>query len=421
MTSDHVALFRRGLLHPSNSAPVSRARAEQAVAINQVLTRQNIDVAGWRALFVELMSLHILRDEGRPGVIEPEQAGWLQAQIMADGCIDSCELELLVHLCGAATAACPVALNQFILDAVRDAVLVDNRVCEADLEMLRKVIYGGGGLERDRVARSEGDLLFDINSATSEVEGHAPGWQSFFITAISDCVFGDQQSPGKVDEEEATWLIRRSENSQHAWWAEVLTSDRDTPSEYEQDPSGWRDFTPPASLEGWTRIPIAPDSLTTYQQWSVDEGTGVITCQGDGAHEWLRYNQMLGDFVWYIEWRVRAGAPNYNSGVGVRMSPMGEIYYQAQTTPRGGYLFGDTIKDGLVQRVTFKNPTSRHRIKPAGEWNVYEIRCRGMQLSLWANGVVVNRWDNIALRAGHVALEAENYFIQFRNSRIKRC
>jgi len=46
-----------------------------------------------------------------------------------------------------------------------------------------------------------------------------------------------------------------------------------------------------------------------------------------------------------VDWRFTPrgeAETRYNSGVGARLSQFGEIYYQAQTSLGGGYLFGIT-------------------------------------------------------------------------------
>jgi len=96
----------------------------------------------------------------------------------------------------------------------------------------------------------------------------------------------------------------------------------------------WTDILPPADLHGWTRIPIPPvDGLKPKLQWRVDADRHVLICSGDGGHEWLRYDQELGDFIFQVDWRFTPRGPDerrYNSGVGIRLSKYGEIWYQAK-------------------------------------------------------------------------------------------
>ena len=69
------------------------------------------------------------------------------------------------------------------------------------------------------------------------------------------------------------------------------------PSALERDPTGWTDLLAQAGpkLEGWTRGPIPPrGKLKPESQWSLDSSTGYLVCQGDGGHEWLRWDKELG-------------------------------------------------------------------------------------------------------------------------------
>jgi len=185
----------------------------------------------------------------------------------------------------------------------------------------------------------------------------------------------------------------------------------------------WTDILPDESLKGWTRIPIPPvDGLKPKLQWRVDPVRKVLICAGDGGHEWLRYDQEVGDFVFHVEWRFtpKSEEPKkYNSGIGVRLSKYGELWVQAQTGLAGGYLFGDNLSNGSIQRFNLSKEMKENRVKPAGEWNVYEVRAQGDTVTLSVNGMVVNEIGGIALRRGYIGLEAEGYEITFRNVRLK--
>jgi hypothetical protein len=62
---------------------------------------------------------------------------------------------------------------------------------------------------------------------------------------------------------------------------------------------------------------------------------------------------------------------------------------------------------------------SENRIKPAGEWNIYELRAVGKQISLWVNGAVTSEYNECDVPRGHVGLEAEGYRVEYRNVLIK--
>jgi hypothetical protein len=187
--------------------------------------------------------------------------------------------------------------------------------------------------------------------------------------------------------------------------------------------AGWTDILPDENLKGWTRIPIPPvDGLKPTLQWRVDPARKVLVCAGNGGHEWLRYDRELGDFILQVEWRFtpKSEEPKkYNSGIGVRLSKYGEIWTQAQTGLTGGYLFGENLANGAFQRFNLSKEMKENRVKPAGEWNLYEVRAQGDRITLSVNGMVVNEISGIALRRGYIGLEAEGYEITFRNLRLK--
>ncbi len=60
-----------------------------------------------------------------------------------------------------------------------------------------------------------------------------------------------------------------------------------------------------------------------------------------------------------------------------------------------------------------------NRVKPAGEWNHYEISARGSRLTLAVNGAVVSELPNCGLRRGYIGLEAEHYEVTFRNLKLQ--
>ena len=102
--------------------------------------------------------------------------------------------------------------------------------------------------------------------------------------------------------------------------------------------------------------PVKPtDKLGRESQWSLDPATGVLTCQGDGGHDWLRWDRELGDFVFHVEWKftpVTTGKKGYNSGIYVRNSADAKVWHQAQVG--GGpdaFLFGETLGRRRAQAV----------------------------------------------------------------------
>jgi hypothetical protein len=198
-----------------------------------------------------------------------------------------------------------------------------------------------------------------------------------------------------------------------------------TPSALEQSPTGWTDLlaSTGSSLDGWTRVPIPPTGkLGEPSQWSIDPKTGCLVCAGNGGHDWVRWNKEQGDCIFHVEWRFTPieGGKRYNSGIFVRNSEDGAIWHQAQTgDASGGFLFGQTPVDGTPKRVNLMKQVTDQRVKPAGEWNTYEVTCKGNEISLWVNGAVTCVWHDLAIPKGYVGLEAEGFRIEFRNVKLK--
>lgn len=192
-------------------------------------------------------------------------------------------------------------------------------------------------------------------------------------------------------------------------------------------PGEWTDLLAEAGpeLKGWKREPIPPaGKLDPQSQWSIDPSTGYLVCEGNHGHEWLRWDQELGDFVYHVEWRFTpvTGKKGYNSGVYARNSADGRIWHQAQTGDgSGGYIFGETPSaDGSLHRVNFSKQVKGKPVKPAGEWNTFEIRCQGKDMILTVNGTETCAWHDCDVKRGYVGVEAEGYRIEFRNVKLKR-
>jgi len=172
----------------------------------------------------------------------------------------------------------------------------------------------------------------------------------------------------------------------------------------------------------WTRIAIPPTHpVSKIEQWHVDPVTKTIVCDGNGGHEWLRFNKEFGDFRFHVEWRFAKleGNPHYNSGIFFRNDEDGTIWHQAQTSPEGGYLFGETLNDGKKTSFNEMKEMTENRISPAGEWNAYDILCRKDTCTLAVNGKVVNTLHT-SVAKGYVGLESEGFRIEFRNIELEQ-
>jgi hypothetical protein len=179
-------------------------------------------------------------------------------------------------------------------------------------------------------------------------------------------------------------------------------------------------------LKGWTRVSIPPGGeLKEKNPWSYDPASGLLTCAGEEAgHEWLRLDRPLGNFAWWVDWRfvpAEGAKGKYNSGVYARNNADGTYWHQAQTGDgSGGFLFGESKGGAGKKRLNFSDQVPAGQVKPAGEWNTFEITCSGPKMTLVVNGKKACEWDACEVAEGHIGLEAEGYRIEFRDLKLRQ-
>ena len=171
----------------------------------------------------------------------------------------------------------------------------------------------------------------------------------------------------------------------------------------------------------WTRIAIPPGHpVSQTAQWHIDAAKRQIVCDGNGGHEWLRFNHELTNFTFHVMWRFTKlpGTPKYNSGVFFRNDADGTIWHQAQTSPEGGYVFGETPMAGKLTYFNELKNMTENRVKPAGQWNTYDIRCTSNACTLAVNGAVVNT-IHPGVQKGYIGLESEGFQITFKDFKVQ--
>jgi type 1 glutamine amidotransferase len=194
-----------------------------------------------------------------------------------------------------------------------------------------------------------------------------------------------------------------------------------TPSTMERDPGGWTDLLADESLSHWKITAYAGKPLKATSPWTMNKSTHILECDGTGAVEMFLYDKVITDGTFHVEWRLRPvdGGKGYNSGVFMRNSADGVIWQQAQVGDRNvGNLFGQTRVNGTVKGFNVNDHVTQMG-KPPGEWNIYEITAIGKEMTLWINGAITATWHDCEVLSGLVGLEAEGFFIEFRNVKFK--
>jgi hypothetical protein len=135
----------------------------------------------------------------------------------------------------------------------------------------------------------------------------------------------------------------------------------------------------------------------------------------------LLHESPLRDGTFHVRWRFRkvSGKDDYNSGIYVRTALDGKVWHQAQVAhqdkpPRYGDLFGETLVDGQPKKFLVEG-TGARLVNPPGEWNTYDITQKGATLTVTVNGKHATTWKDCQVKTGHIGLQAEYFFIEFKD------
>jgi hypothetical protein len=188
--------------------------------------------------------------------------------------------------------------------------------------------------------------------------------------------------------------------------------------------NGWVDLFPSKDLKGWKRYPLdLTQPLASKAVYRVsDDGKLLIVDAVGGIKEVLVNDEERGDGIFHVEWRwgkEQGEKPNLNGGIYLRSAANGTTWIQAQVAhaqPKGpvvGDLIGMWLVDGKPTR-TDKMQAGPSREAPMGDWNTYDITCRGPRISLSVNGAETVVWEDFPILRGHLGIQAEfgNYEIR---------
>jgi uncharacterized membrane protein YqhA len=89
-------------------------------------------------------------------------------------------------------------MNTF--NELRKSILAKTAIDEQTVEQLRHIIFAENGIDIEKA-----NLLFELKDAFLGKNNHS-SWEPFFINSITSFLLEDDESPGKIDENEAQWL-----------------------------------------------------------------------------------------------------------------------------------------------------------------------------------------------------------------------
>lgn len=169
------------------------------------------------------------------------------------------------------------------------------------------------------------------------------------------------------------------------------------------------------------------------ESWSVVDGELRCTGQPTG---YLVTDKEYGDYVLRLKWRYPKGLKAGNGGVLIHCQ-RGDVVWPVSIevqlrSGRAGDLWLQTAKEvelavpadrrdaaDKTNRHVWRSPKDEPVEKPFGEWNQYEITCRGGDVTVAVNGRVVNGGLGGNLTKGRIALQSEATEIHFKEIEIK--
>ena len=182
------------------------------------------------------------------------------------------------------------------------------------------------------------------------------------------------------------------------------------------------------NLKGWT-IYVSDSTMEKSKFFYVKNG--VIETPGVPMG-YLRTKKEFENYRLHVEWRY----PEIPTNSGVFLHTVGPDkiwprHYQAQLKhlSAGDFIVQDiglsaTLRDTVFVSTAKVKPIAA-KMKPssekkAGEWNSYDIVCKGNTIEIKVNGVLQNYATKCNETKGGIGLQAEGSKIQFRNLWIQK-
>lgn len=194
--SSDVQAIRRTIY--SDDGRISRSEAEALFTVDRGRKAHNQD---WSALFVDALADYALNQQPPSGYVSEENARWIEAQILRrkEPATDT-DVAMLAKIIETAREV-PPSFSAFALRVVKEAVIYGDtpddqgrpmdagRVDEAEIDLLRRVLWGAGAEGQLAVSRDEAETLFAIADATAGAE-NAPAFEDLFARAVGNFLIG---------------------------------------------------------------------------------------------------------------------------------------------------------------------------------------------------------------------------------------
>lgn len=184
----------------------------------------------------------------------------------------------------------------------------------------------------------------------------------------------------------------------------------------------WKDLFNGKNLDGWAVVPAPAGDAEN--PWSVKDG--VLQCAGRPVG-YIETKAEYTSFELELEWRFDPSKGAGNSGVLLRVVGEPGVWPKSMEAQLHSGNAGDIWNIGEFPAKLDPSRTDGRRTvkfyesseKPLGEWNHYRIVFDGPTLELFVNGTLQNVATHCEVVPGHIALQSEGAWIEFRNVKIR--
>jgi hypothetical protein len=192
---------------------------------------------------------------------------------------------------------------------------------------------------------------------------------------------------------------------------------------------GWIKLFNGKDFTGWTKFLDPSSKVSPEKIWKVEGDT--IACEGS-VYGYLITTKEYENYVLKVQWRwgEKVARPPRNSGVFVHVTGPDKIWpksveAQLMADHAGDIWLVDNFKlkvdparrDPKIARHYYR--LKDHVENKVGDWNQYEITCKGDTIKLVINGQMVNEGTEAEITKGKILLQSEGAEIYFRNVELK--
>lgn len=207
ITADDVLAMRAEVYGASVIAP------DEMEALADLDAVANNRSPVWGEFFAEAMVDFVVRQEDPPDYVDEAKAAWvmrvLGGKLRPDGGLDALSKVL------EAASGVPAELQSFAVAKTKETFCAKGRIEAADVAVLRRLVFAGGGEGELAVTREEADALFDITHACRG-PANDPAWTEFFAEAVGASLLAVSQfaNPSRDDAvRDQAWLNSNSKLS----------------------------------------------------------------------------------------------------------------------------------------------------------------------------------------------------------------